>query len=260
MGGTRLTHDAMKSDEFTSVTAPDLDDVRRFMLDMIGRGAVTEMVAAIISLLARMRDLNTELMSKLASKSRNRPPNESLRRLAMEMPLVVPPVANNAKPGGAPDPLKPKKKRGPKRRHRHGRPKLPDSLPRIADLHLVPREQRMCPNCKVEARTIGFKINEKLDIEPARFIVNQEKYETVACQLCHEYICTCSKKDEVLDRGILGNELLVQALVDHYDDAVPWERMQRNARQQGVPLSAQTLAASVGRVVDHTRSGHPTHS
>ena len=54
----------------------------------------------------------------------------------------------------------------------------------------------------------------------------------------------------MLDRGILGNELLVQALVDHYDDAVPWERMERNARRQDVPLAANTLAASVGRVID----------
>ena len=61
---------------------------------------------------------------------------------------------------------------------------------------------------------------------------------------------TTPRRDEVLDRGILGDELLVQALVDHYDDAVPWERMERNARAQDVPLSANTLASSVGRVID----------
>jgi outer membrane protein insertion porin family/translocation and assembly module TamA len=46
----------------------------------------------------------------------------------------------------------------------------------------------------------------------------------------------------VLDRGVLGEELLVQALVDHYQDAVPWERMERRARQEGAPLSANTFA------------------
>ena len=61
---------------------------------------------------------------------------------------------------------------------------------------------------------------------------------------------TADKPDEVVDRGILGDELLVQALVDHYQDAVPWERMERNARQEGVPLAANTLASSVGRVID----------
>ena len=38
-------------------------------------GAVAALVAAIVALLTRMRDLNTELMKKLASKSRGRPPN-----------------------------------------------------------------------------------------------------------------------------------------------------------------------------------------
>ena len=61
---------------------------------------------------------------------------------------------------------------------------------------------------------------------------------------------TADKGDEVVDRGVLGNELLVQALVGHYQDAVPWERMERNARQEGVPLAANTLASSVGRVID----------
>jgi transposase len=42
----------------------------------------------------------------------------------------------------------------------------------------------------------------------------------------------------------------VQALVDHYQDAVPWERMERNAWQQDVPLAANTLASSVGRLID----------
>ncbi len=55
---------------------------------------------------------------------------------------------------------------------------------------------------------------------------------------------------EVVPRGVLGDELLVQALVDHYDNAVPWERMEHTARQQDVPLSANTLASSVGALID----------
>ena len=42
----------------------------------------------------------------------------------------------------------------------------------------------------------------------------------------------------------------VSVIVDHYDDAVPFERMQRQAEQQGVPLSANTLASSVGSLID----------
>jgi transposase len=117
-------------------------------------------------------------------------------------------------------------------------------------VHRVPDALRTCPICNVEAKTIGFKTTNKLDVRAAEYIVTQDKYEIAACQNCHEYVCTCPRKDEVLDRGILGNQLLVEALVDHYDDATPWERMARRAHEQGVPLAANTLASSVGRVID----------
>src|SRR5690606_33996035 len=35
-----------------------------------------------------------------------------------------------------------------------------------------------------------------------------------------------------------------------YENAVPWERMERQARQQGVPLSANTLASTSGKMID----------
>jgi transposase len=232
----------------TSAIDPDLGAVRQFIADMLSRGAVAALVTSIVALLARMRDLNSELMRNLASKSRKRPPNEAMRRLQLELPLLLAPVANDTK--REPPERKPPTKRGPKTPHPHGRPKLPDHLPRVPQDHLVPDDERECPACEVEAERIGFKSAEKLDIVPAHFIVRQVRCETVACQECHQYVMTACKGDEVLDRGILGNDLLVEALVDHYDDAVPYERMERNARQEGVPLSANTLASSVGRVID----------
>src|SRR5260370_473736 len=43
---------------------------------------------------------------------------------------------------------------------------------------------------------------------------------------CRQYIVTAPTPDEVVDRGILGDERGARALVDHYQDAVPWERME----------------------------------
>lgn len=231
----------------TSAQAPDLDVVRLFLADMLAKGAVAAVIAAVIALITRMRDLNTELMARLASKTRKRPPSETMNRLQLELPLLL--KAANDGPAATP-PKKRKKKRGPIERDAHGRPLLPADLPRVPHILPLPAKQRRCPDCGVDATTIGYKTTEKLDLVPAHFVVTQVMRETCACPSCHRYVRTAPKEDEVLDRGILGNELLVQALVDHYDDAVPWERMQRNARQQGVPLSANTLAATVGRVVD----------
>lgn len=244
---------AHKTKPITSAVDPDLAVVRRFITEMIAGGAIVALIASIVELLTRMRDLNAELVRKFASKCKKRPPNEAMRRLQLELPLmfasVVPvaPAANDAAPEL---PAKEKTKRGPKKPDAHGRPELPAHLPRVPEVHLVPNAERMCPDCDVEAKHIGWKTTEKLDIRPAEFIVIQVQCETIGCRKCREYIRSAPKPDEVVDRGILGDELLVQAMVDHYDDAVPFERMARNAKLQNVPLSANTLASSVGRLVD----------
>jgi transposase len=234
----------------TSALTPDLGAVKKFVVDMIAKGAITALVAAIVALLSRMRDLNTELMGKLASKSRKRPPNEALRRLQMELPfLCTPPVNDGGKPAVPPE--KKSKKRGAKKQTPHSRPVLPAHLPRVPNVALIANDKRTCPRCKVNLTRVCIKTTaEKLDVEPSRFIVSQTQVETCACPKCRQYIVTAPTPDEVVDRGILGNELLVQALVDHYEDAVPWERMERNALAEGVPLAANTLASSVGKVID----------
>ena len=238
-----------KPPAITSELKPDLAAVEKFIVDMIAKGAIAALVAAIVALLVRMRDLNTELMHKLASQSRKHPPNESMRRLQMELPFLCAAAANDTLP--APPATKVLKKRGAKKPTAHGRPELPAHLPRVPnDPALVPAAARICPNCNVEATRVCIKTTaSKLDVIPSRFIASETQVETCACPKC-DYIVTAPTPDEVVDRGILGDELLVQALVDHYQDAVPWERMERNARQQGVPLAANTLASSVGRLID----------
>lgn len=84
----------VKEPAITSAIDPDLSAVKAFIADMIAKGAIATLIAAIVGLLVKMRELNTELMKKLASKSRRRPPNEAMRRLQMELPLLWTPAAN----------------------------------------------------------------------------------------------------------------------------------------------------------------------
>jgi transposase len=245
---------ARKVERITSEVDPDLAEVKRFIREKIAQGAFAILIASILVLLASMRDLNTELQRRLEAARRKRPPSETLRRLQMELPFWGTKPGNdvedtNGNAGAKPEKKKPKK-RGPKTPHPHGRPKLPAHLERVPDERRVPESHCTCPNCHVEATRVTFKECEKLELQPARFVVVQQRTEVVACQRCHEYVVNAPRPDEIVDRGVLGDELIVQALVDHHGDGVPWERMERNARAQGVPLSANTLASSCGRAID----------
>jgi transposase len=254
---------AMKSSTAKQIASdfvtPDLKRIRQFIVEAVTEGALAVLVSTIIALLTRMRDLNQDLSRQLAWKSRKHPASERLHRLQLELPFVVgaapEPSANDTSNKDADkDEEKPKKKRkkpDQTNRHAHGRPKCPEHLPRVeGDVALVTGKARICPHCDSECSRVSFKVCQKLDVEPVRYVVREDKREVVACQNCHGHIAAAPKSDEVVDRGVLGDELLVQALVDHYQDAVPWERMERKARQEDVPLAANTLAASCGRVVD----------
>lgn len=232
----------------TSALAPDLDAVRRFIVDMVKRGALALLVSAVLGLVSRMNELNLELHRKLEQSRRKRPPSETTHRLQMELPFLAKKPANDAT---ADKPTAEKKKRGPKVRDAHGRPTLPAHLPRVPVPHRVPEALRSCPTCSVEAKPIGKgRVIDKLELIPAQYVVQQHIYEVLGCPCCHQYVVRAEAPDEVVSRGLLGDELLVQATVDHYQDATPWERMERSARQQGVPLSANTLASSCGKLID----------
>jgi transposase len=251
---------AMKSSTAKQIASdfvtPDLKRIRRFIVEAVTEGALAVLVSTIIALLTRMRDLNQDLARQLAWRNRKHPASERMHRLQLELPFLVgatpePSANDTSNEGEAEKPKKKRKKPDQTNRHAHGRPKLPEHLPRVeGDVALVMGAARICPHCDSECAHVTFKVCEKLDVEPARYVVREDKREVVACQNCHGHIAAAPKSDEVVDRGVLGDELLVQALVDHYQDAVPWGRMERKARQEDVPLAANTLAASCGRVID----------
>lgn len=269
--------------KLTGALSPDLVRVREFMLEQVAAGEVDWMADCVLSLLERMREVNHDLIRRDAARRRAKPPSETLRRLTQE-DLFADAAAENDNDGAAaetagteaaatespastdtddgsergatPSPaeqaaklLKPKK-RGPKKRHQHGRGTLPAHLQRVSTEHRVPDVQRTCPQCHVEATRVRLRPSEALELAPAQYIVRRDLCETLSCPGCRQYMVTAQRPEQVVEGGLLGDNLLVEAMVEHYGEAVPYERMERRAKEQGVPLRANTLARSVARLVD----------
>ena len=71
----------------TSPSAPDVGQVRTWLEEMLRARRFLELIAAVLALITRLRDLNTELTKRLAELRRARPKSETLRRLERQLSL-----------------------------------------------------------------------------------------------------------------------------------------------------------------------------
>jgi transposase len=234
----------------TSPYAPDLAAVRTWLEKMIASRRFIEIVVAILALITRMRDVNTDLVAKLAYLKRKRPPSETLERLKRQLvlPLVdrvlVHPAASAAeKPDDRARPKGSRLKRHP------GRAALPAHLERVTVKNLVTGAQRICTTCGATMKTVGFSCCEMLDVIPAKIIVTQRLDETVAC--AHDdAIVSAPPTPQIVERGKLGDTLLVEALCDKYLEHQPLERQATRFQRAGVDVAPQTLSRGVAAAID----------
>jgi transposase len=238
-----------KEPPITSAYAPDLAQVRAWLERMIAALRFVEIVAAILALISRMRDINAELTKQLAHLRRKRPRSESLERLERQLllPLVGIVVQEQAKPKAtSEDDTRPKQSR--KGRH-PGRGRPPANLERVPEKNDVPAEKRICPICGSEMRTVEYSRCEIFDVIPAKIIVKERLDERVACPH-DDAIVSAPTPPAIVERGVLGDTLIVEALCDKYIEHLPIERQCLRFARAGVDIAPQTLGRSVAKAID----------
>jgi transposase len=238
----------MASRVVTSAFAPDLDEIRAWLQKMICALRFVELVTAIVALIGRMRDLNTELVAQLAHLRRARPRSESLDRL--ERQLVLPLdgliVPHAAKPNDETPSDDDKKKR---RRRHPGRGGPPAHLPRVPVFNRVPPELRICQNCGSMMTTVSHSSCFILNVIPARVVVEERLDETIACPN-DDTIVSASPPPQIVERGKLADTLIIEALCDKFIEHQPIERQCTRFARAGVDVAPPTLGRSVGAAID----------
>lgn len=172
------------------------------------------LIAAVVALVTRLRDLNTELTKQLVNLRRARPRSEGLT--ALEAQLRLPWLtkedsdAGEARPTkNAPQDTKPKKPRSKP----PGRNPLPDTLERVPSYNGVPRELRRCPKCGFDMQQMGHTSCEYLDVVPAKVIVVHRIDEAVKCPV-DGTIVSAPPPPRIVEKGVLGNRLIIEATAD----------------------------------------------
>jgi transposase len=233
------------SPPITSPYAPDLEELRAWLKKTIAALRFVELVAAIVTLVCRMCDWNAELTKQLAHLRRKHPASETLERL--ERQLALPLVGVAAKGTATPkDEREPKKSR--KGRH-PGRSAAPAHFERTQIYNRVADEQRICPRCGAEMKTVGHSSCEILNVIPARVVVEERLDETVACPK-DDVIVSAAVPPQIVEKGKLGDTLIVEAVCDKYLEHLPVERQCARFARMGVDVAPQTLGRSVGACID----------
>src|SRR5260221_1185491 len=233
----------------TSPYTPDLEELRRWLDERVAALKLVELVAGVIALIARMRAINLELTKRVAHLTRKRPRSEPLERL--ERQLVLPLMGLAASPApkkntgtdSAPPHDKKKQRRG------GGRGAFPAHIPRIDVPNPVPDDLRICPLCGQEMKTVGHSACEIINIIPARFFIERRLDETVACPN-DDTIVSAPTPPAIVERGKLGDTLIVEATADKFLEHQPVERQCLRFARAGLAIAPQTLGRAVTAHID----------
>ncbi len=233
-------------EKITCTYQPDVAGVETWLRKMIDERRFVELIVAVLALLTRLRDLNTNLMRHVAHLTRKRPSSEKLRRLENQTTFDF---IDQVTAGSGKDEPKGKRKRKPRRGKHPGRRPLPEHLPRIEDPNPVPKALRTCPKCGVPMTLLGHTRCEALDVVPASLIVRVRIDESLRCPT-DGTIVSAPPPARIVPRGKLGDTLIVEALADKYLLNVPIERQCSHWARQGVDIPAHTLGRSVSVAID----------
>src|SRR5690606_14779787 len=234
----------------TSASAPDVEQVREWLERMIGLARFADIVCAVIALITRLRDLNTDLTKQLSDLRRARPKSETLKRLEGQLSFsFAEPFEQPAQEASANREGKPRKSR--KGRH-PGRQRLAEHLPRVLKPNPLPDELRVCPKCgSRDLKHLGqlAQGSEVLNVVPARIFVEVRVDEVLICPV-DGAIVSAPPPPRIVEKGVLGDELIVESTLDKFLEHRPTERQCTRFRRQGASIAPQTLGRSMGAHAD----------
>jgi transposase len=239
-------------------THVDTDELKQWLEDLVAQLQFAKLIAAVIALVTRLRDMNAELTKQLAHLRRARPRSERMR--ALEAQLLLPFAMAAKKPrqseqetdtssnDDSPEPGEDKRKK--KRRGTSpGRNPLPEDMERVPQYNGVPTDQRRCPVCGTQMKKLGFTHCEHLDVIPAKVVVVHRADEALKGPL-DGTIVSAAPPTRIVEKGVLGNRLIVEATADKFLEHQPIERQCLRFARSGVQIAPQTLGRAVAAHID----------
>jgi len=128
-----------------------------------------------------------------------------------------------------------------------GRERLPEHLERREEIIPCCPKDCQCARCGAELPVIGYETREELACEPARFWVRVIKREKRGSHCLEEQgVVTAPAPAQIVPKGKLSNELVIEVLAQKYQHHVPvYRQCAVLADEQGIELSRKTLTDAI---------------
>jgi transposase len=137
--------------------------------------------------------------------------------------------------------------RGHTRHRPTGRRPLPAHLPRRrVEIDITDAEKHcVCGHTRMR---IGEDVSEKLEYEPASFVVVETVRPKYACPHCHEGVVEAPAPPQAIEKSLAGEGLLAHVVVSKYLDHLPLHRLEGIFAREGIDLPRSTLCGWVADV------------
>ena len=124
---------------------------------------------------------------------------------------------------------------------------LPENTEVVEVEHILPENDRLCPQCGEAMQPIGTEVQETLQIIPPKVILHRDIYYTYGCGNCKENDITTpilkTPKEPVLIPGSYASaEAVAHIAVQKFVMGSPLYRQEQEWNRQGVLLSRQTMS------------------
>lgn len=129
-----------------------------------------------------------------------------------------------------------------------GRKPLPDYLPRERVEYKLPLEKQICECCSGKLREIGEEVTEQLTLVPAYYKVVQHVRQKYVCRLCDKFVTAEGNKQLITGSSYASPELLADVAAKKYYYGLPFYRLEKIAKQSGIPLSRTNMANWMNRL------------
>lgn len=105
----------------------------------------------------------------------------------------------------------------------------------------VKDEEKTCP-CGCTKQVIGEEVSEKLEMIPAKLVVNRYRRLKYACRSCEEGVITAPVKKSIIPGSMAEPSLLAHIITAKYADHIPLYRQETVLDRIGINLTRGTLS------------------